>query len=89
MEKQVQAMQQRVAEAEASSEQYKAAAVEAEADLLTAQEDTVAQVAAITRRLVLVKPDFLAHMLVSSDPYPTLNAFSCFVQPKLGPKLGS
>ena len=89
MEKQVQAMQQRVAEAEAGSEQYKAAAVEAEADLLTAQEDTVAQVAAITRRLVLVDPDIVAHSLISSDPYPTLDAFSCFIQPKLSPKLGS
>lgn len=56
MEKQVQAMQQGLADAEASSEEFKAAAVEAEADLLTAQEDTVAQVAAITRRPVSIKP---------------------------------
>ena len=55
MEQQVQAMQQRVTEAEASSEQYKAAAVEAEADLLTAQEDTVTQVATITRRCVWIE----------------------------------
>ncbi len=50
LEEQGQVMQQRLAEAEATAEEFKAAAVEAEADLLTAQEDTVAQVATVTRR---------------------------------------